>query len=209
MIWTSIGLFSATLLWLALCVKLTRRWLPTKVLWLVLAAALVVSMVPFNGLIIGSYIFSLTSWLSIPSVLLLLFMLVVSCCGERLPLLKGYWEASKQWVPVALFSLVSGLLLIPMAGGLTAFDPYRLGFLGTPLSWLLPFYLLGWSLVCVVGRWYMLLTLLLAAVVGYHFQVLPSQNLWDYTIDPLLVIFSFWLIVKLIVCNTFKAQSSN
>lgn len=209
MIWTSIGLFSATLLWVALCVKLTRRWLPQKALWVLIAVAIGLSVVPFNGLLVGSYIFSLTSWLSVPTVLLLIAMLVFSCIDRNTNKASKYWYSGSQQRPVILFFLIGGALLLPMAGGLGMFDPYRLGFAGTPLSWLLPLYLLIWSLGCVIRRWYLLLVLILASVLAYYLKVLPSLNLWDYLIDPLIVIYSLLAIMKLIVCKVFKLQPSN
>lgn len=209
MIWTSIGLFSATLLWVAVCVKLTRRWLPQKALWVLVVVALGLSVVPFNGLLIGSYVFSLTSWLSVPTVLLLLAMLVFSCTGKNSNKVSKCWHSRSQWLPVILFFLIGGALLLPMAGGLGMFDPYRLGFVGTPLSWLLPLYLFIWSLGCVIRGWYLLLILILASVLAYYLKVLPSLNLWDYLIDPLIVIYSLLAIMKLTVCKVFKLQPSN
>ena len=209
LMWTDIGIFSATLLWIALCVKLTRRWLPPKALWGLVVVALGLSVLPFNGLLIGSYIFSLTSWLSIPTVLLLLAMLVFSCSGADSLGVRKYWESSSQWLPLSLFFVIGGALLYPMAGGLGMFDPYRLGYAGAPFSWFLPFYLLAWSVVCIMRRWFLLLLLILAAVLAYYFKLLPSHNLWDYVIDPLLVIYSLVVSVKLIACKVFKLRLSN
>jgi hypothetical protein len=206
---TDIGIFSATLLWLAMMVKFTRGRLAVSALRVVMAAALVVALVPFNGLLVGSYIFSLTSYLSVSSMLLLVAYLILSGAGDRCELLCSYWGSTGQWLPVYGFFVLSGALLYPLAGGLTIFDPYRLGFAGSPASLALPLYLLAWAVICVLRAWYLLLLLLVGAVLAFYLKVLPSLNLWDYVLDALLVFYSLFMLFKHLACSVFKEQSSS
>jgi len=204
LMWTDIGIFAATLLWVALLVKLTRAWLPRNGQLVLLIVAIVSGMVPLNGLVIGSYIFSLSSYLSIATILLLLAFLFFSVAGKRGETFKVYWSSDQQWLAVTAFFVLGGLLLYPMAGGLTMFDPYRLGYAGTALSLLLLGYLFGWAVLCVVKRWYLLLVLILASVLAYYLKLLPSLNLWDYVIDLLVVVYSLFALLKYGCCRLFK-----
>jgi hypothetical protein len=208
LILTDIGIFSATLLWLVMIVKFTRRWLPVSALWVVMAAALLVALLPLNDLIIGSYIFSLTSYLSVSSMLLLAATLIFSGVGGRCEFLRDYWVSSKQWLPVYGFFVLSGVLLYPLTSGLTLFDPYRLGFAGSPASLILPLYLLVWAVICVLRTWTLLLLLLVGAVLAYYLKILPSLNLWDYVLDLLLVIYSLFMLLKHLACRMFNKQCS-
>ena len=194
--WTDIGLFSASLLWVVVLVKLAHRWLPHSALWAVVVLALIVAMVPINGLVIGSYLFPLGGCLSISSLLLLLASLVFSCVGSRMEVLRGYWQSPDQRFPVVIFFVLSGLLLYPKTAGLTMFDPSRLGFSGAPGSLVLPLYLMSWAIVSVLRGWYLLLLLTVCATLGFYLKVLPSMNLWDYILDPLVVIYSFFSLLN-------------
>jgi len=209
LILTDIGLFSATLLWLAVVVKLTRRWLPTYALWVLLVLALIAALLPIKGLIIGSYIFSLTSYLSVSSMLLLAAYLLLSCAGTRCQLLRSYWDSPGQWLPIGCFFVLSGLLLYPLAGGLTMFDPYRLGFAGSPASIALPLYLMAWAVICILRGWYLLLLLIVCAVLAFYLKMLPSLNLWDYVMDPLVVIYSLFMLLKHLCRRVFQLQQLN
>lgn len=208
-VWTDIGVFSATLLWVAVLVKLTRRWLPRSALMMLVVLAIAVALVPIKGLVIGSYIFSLTSYLSISTVLLLSAHVVFTCLGSRAMLFQAGWQSSRQWQPVTVFFVVSGFLLYPLAGGLTMIDSYRFGFESSPQSIVLPLYLMSWAIICVLRGWYLLLLLIVCAVLGYYLKMLPSLNLWDYVLDPLVVIYSLIILLKTLFCTVFKFQQSN
>jgi len=205
---TGIGILAATLLWLALLVKLTRRWLPRKLLVVVLLVGLAIALVPFNRLHVGGYIFSLTSYLSVSSVMLLLGFLFANLVGEHWRGFNSLWQSRQQWTAILIFFAIAGLFLYPMTAGLTLFDPYRLGYLGTPLSVALVVYLFGWALLCVVKRWYLLLLLLLMSVIVYYLKWLPSLNLWDYVIDPLVVIYSIFSLLKSGGCWLLRREPS-
>lgn len=209
LILTDMGVFSATLLWLTVVVKLTRHWLPTAAIPIVIVAALIIALIPLNGLLVGSYIFSLAGYLSIPSMLLLIIFLLLSCTSNRCQLLGEYWNSSEQWLSIYSFFLISGLLLYPLAAGLTLFDPYRLGFAGSPASYALPLYLFAWAVICVLRAWYLLLFLLVSAVLAYYLKILPSLNLWDYMMDVLLVIYSLFMLMKHVACRVFSVGRSN
>ena len=72
----------------------------------------------------------------------------------------------------------------PMALGVSAYDPYHLGFGGSAL-------LLWLTVLCVysaIAGYFVPVYLIVFAVFGYCFRLLESDNLWDYLIDPWLVL---------------------
>jgi uncharacterized membrane protein len=87
--------------------------------------------------------------------------------------------------------LAAALLLYPFALGLTQFDSYSPGFTGT---WLLAVLLLI-TLFCWYKKYYFLAVTLTATVTAWSLQLLESLNLWDYLIDPalLLIVVLTWL----------------
>lgn len=82
------------------------------------------------------------------------------------------------------------LWFYPLSLGVSSVDPYALGFGDFRFSTAL--LLLG--LYFWIGRDYALCLVLVAAQVAWRFEWLPSDNLWDYLIDPWLV---FWALVCL------------
>ncbi len=84
-----------------------------------------------------------------------------------------------------IFSLIAGAALYPMALGLTRWDPYAAGW-GS--SWL---FVLIFSLTVVLlllkNRFAIVL---IAVILAYNLRLLESTNLWDYLVDPFLVVVS-------------------
>ena len=78
--------------------------------------------------------------------------------------------------------LVAGLVLYPLALGLGAWDPYRLGY-GEP--WLLAA-LLAVALAALVLDAPLVTFAVALGVQAWGLGACESRNLWDYLIDPLL-----------------------
>lgn len=99
-------------------------------------------------------------------------------------------KADTAWLCVVV--LIFAMVLYPMALGIGNYDTYAIGFR--------PWVLL--TLVAVLGvlatqRQYWLSATTLALVLGgYWFKVLDSQNLWDYLLDPILVIFAVTYLIR-------------
>ena len=81
---------------------------------------------------------------------------------------------------------VVGMVFYPMAMGVGSIDPYRLGFAPVGLS----------VALCVVSviTWLRfsrgLAVALLLPLLAYNLHLLESDNLWNYLIDPVLVIYA-------------------
>ena len=102
----------------------------------------------------------------------------------------GGWLQDREVRKLAWLLPAVAVWFFPLSLGVTALDPYALGFGDFRLSTAL--LLLG--LYFWIGRDYGLCLLLVAAQVAWRLELLPSDNLWDYLLDPWLVIWSLvWL----------------
>ena len=149
--------------------------------WGIAGGILVVSLglilLPIQGLPVHAYVRGAVGDLSITTLFLLSWKLSEQLfCLNILP---SDARAGMWWI-VAL----AGLLFYPFAMGLSPFDPYRLGY----GSWILPGTLLVVTIgFWLVGRWVEVL-FIPWVLLSYRFQLLESTNLWDYLLDPLVVL---------------------
>lgn len=99
----------------------------------------------------------------------------------------------REKIPVFAAILVAAVFLYPMALGLGDWDPYRLGW-GQPAMW-------GGLLALVVACWLIGLRLLPAlialALLAWSASLLESRNLWDYLLDPWLVLVACVQLIRL------------
>jgi hypothetical protein len=95
---------------------------------------------------------------------------------------------------------VTALLLYPFALGLTRFDSYSLGYAN---PWLLAI-LFIMALLFWWRKFYFLALTLTAVVVAWSLQMLESHNLWDYLLDPVLVL----MLVVMQVLAWLKPRST-
>ena len=141
-----------------------------------IAAAVVV--IPVKELPLARWLISFNANFSIPLTALLFSGVVKRSFGIRL-------LDETSLVTCWGFSLIAGAALYPMALGLGRWDPYSAGW---GFSWLfvLMFFLTG-ILLFMKNRF---AVVLIAAILAYNFRLLESTNLWDYLVDPFLVVAS-------------------
>ncbi|MEQ4312252.1 hypothetical protein ABNM01_06295 [Pseudomonas syringae] len=140
-----------------------------------LAVTSLLSVMPVDGLSMAAYARSLTDDLAI-STLVLLGWLVL----QRLGVLKPV-AVSPRLMALLVFALLA-LTLYPATLGLTYFDPYRWGYNPRPMIIIVAFIALG--LVCLRNT--LAVAMLAVATLAFTFRIKPSENYWDYLIDPLL-----------------------
>lgn len=176
------GDLACALLWVsaASLVPLAKRLPPP---WRVAAALIVaiLSLVEIHGVSLAGFVRGAIGDPAVTTSLLLLARLYTWAGGR--PLLT---DADRRAVFVAV--AVAGAFLYPMALGLGRFDPYALGYSGWPLA-------VAALALTVLAIWrgrLLLAWLIVVAVLAYDVSLLESQNLWNYFIDPLIVI--YWLI---------------
>lgn len=150
---------------------------------MLIGAIFVITLLPFGGMPLAAYVRGATGDLSITTLVLL-------WCALLRPWLTAspVCAAADSRPRVALLALVAfaAVALYPMALGLGAFDPYRLGY----------------------GNWPFVAALSLAALAAWHWKYYPvalcialatlawaagwyeSRNLWDYLLDPFVSIYA-------------------
>jgi hypothetical protein len=180
------GLFGVTLAIVTLFVRVPRlRALPLPKRAAGLAAMIIVLSIPLWGVSLAGLVRGITGDLSIATLVLLGLALVRSLTGRAL-----VEEQNRNAMLRAI--LIAGLLFYPLALGLGMFDPYRLGY-GNLWFMLVLSGLAAWSSL----RYSTLFALCIASAVaawsvGWH----ESANLWDYLLDPWLVIYALAVQMK-------------
>jgi hypothetical protein len=163
---------------------------------LIALASGVLVVLPIGGLLGGRWLTTLFPNPSIPLTALLFSRTVKH--SFQIKLLD-----SKALHTCRLLSLLAGVALYPMALGAGLFDPYSAGW---HFSWL--FVLL---LVITLGLLFSknrFSIVLLATILAYNLHLLESSNLWDYLIDPVLVLISVGASISQIAKHGFKALSA-
>lgn len=152
-----------------------RGWVLTLILGLISAG---IVGIPVGGLPLARWLISLNANFSVTLTAILFCKVTGTAFGIRL--LDG-----KALLTCWLFSVIAGVMLYPMALGLGRWDPYQAGW---GVSWL---FVVVYSATVVFlimkDRFAMVM---IAAIFAYNLHLLESTNLWDYLIDPFLVIFS-------------------
>ena len=149
---------------------------------MLLGAIFIYALLPINGLSLAAYLRGGIGDVSIITLLLLWSALAKPWLSYAIPDNKNRF---------ALFSLIAivALALYPMALGIGAYDPYRLGYSDAP-------FVTGVLLIALVA-WYWKIywvTLCIAcATLAWAMGWYESNNLWDYLLDPFVA--SYALVV--------------
>ena len=153
-----------------------RGWRPTLILVLISAF---IAVTPVGGLPLARWMISFNANFSISLTAILFCKITENSFGVKLLDKNALLTC---WV----FSLTAGVILYPMALGLGRFDPYQAG------------WSFSWLFVVVCGVTILLLIIknrfavvLMAAILAYNLHLLESTNLWDYLVDPFMVVVSF------------------
>jgi hypothetical protein len=174
------GLFGITLAVVALLVRMPRmKSLPLSKRAAVLGAAFMLLSVPLWGVSAAGFVRGITGDLSISTVVLLAMALTRSLSGRELV------EGTNRHRMLGAI-VIGAVLFYPLALGLSAFDPYRLGYGNL---WFMAA-LLGFAIWSSL-RYSMLLAVCIAlAVAAWSAGWYESPNLWDYLLDPWLAIYA-------------------
>jgi hypothetical protein len=164
---------------------------------ILMVAVFVLSLIPFGTMPIAAYVRGVTGDLSITTLVLLWCALLRPWCGCVTV------EAKHRRALLILIALAA-LALYPMALGVGAYDPYRLGY-GDPLF-------VSALLLLALAAWFWKSTLIalciafatLAWAVGWY----ESNNLWDYLLDPFVSIYALCAIIIQAVKRLINRQRS-
>jgi hypothetical protein len=168
---------------------LNRNWRVT-----LLVALLAASFISLDGLSLAVYLRSHIDDLAITTLIFMAWG-----CLRRLGLLA---PAQQNKTGVLILFAVLGLLLYPATLGLSDLDPYRFGYSPRPMLVFFALLTLG---LCYL-RNHLAVVMLAGATLGFIAGIKPSQNYWDYLVDPLLglyccaalvLLFTRWLYGRL------------
>ena len=145
----------------------------------------VLMLIPYGKLPLAAYLRGMSGDLSITTQVLLWSVVLTPWFGNDRDIRKGRRKL--------LFLVASaGLLLYPLALGLGAFDPYRLGY-GDPLfvAALLLIALAAW-----MWKQYLIALCIAFSILGWTIGWYESDNLWDFLLDPWAAIYALFALVS-------------
>ena len=150
-------------------------WRPTLIF--VLIAAFIV-IIPVGGLPLARWMISFNANFSISLTAILFCKVTENSFGVKLLDKNAFLTC---WV----FSLIAGVILYPMALGLGRFDPYQAGW---GFSWLFVV-MCGVTILLLIMK-NRFAVVLIAGILAHNLHLLESTNLWDYLVDPFMVLIS-------------------
>jgi hypothetical protein len=147
--------------------------------WFVAVLLAIGLFLPVSGLTIAQWLRSVTGDLSV-----LTLVIFSNILAQRLFNFKLVQATSIK--PLLLGVALVGVVFYPMALGVSAFDPYRLGY--APV--LMPALLCLVSIIAWLKAKRDLAIILLLPLLAFNLHLLESGNLWDYLLDPILLIYA-------------------
>jgi hypothetical protein len=156
-----------------------------------LAALLAASFIPLNGLSLAAYMRSYIDDLAITSMVFMAWG-----CLRRLDILP---PARGKTSVLILFAAMA-LVLYPATLGMSDLDPYRFGYSPRDLLIFLAVLTLGLFYL----RYGLAVVMLASATLAFIAGIKPSQNYWDYLIDPLLGLYCCVALLMLAMRWTYR-----
>ncbi|MFJ4145247.1 hypothetical protein [Pseudomonas sp. NPDC089734] len=162
----------------------------------ILAGASLVSVISIDGLSLAAYVRSLSDDLAITSLVGLVWLSL-----QRLGLIQPLENRQRVLVWSVMGTLA--LLLYPATLGLTYFDPYRWGFNPRPMIIVVGFVTLG----LLYLRSHLSALMLALATLAFTFRIKPSENYWDYLIDPLLALYCCGALLVFVTRRLYRTRA--
>jgi len=178
-------LLSASLLRILCYFKINIKWAYT-----LSAVLFCISFVTISGYSLVTYLRGVFNDLSITSLFLLSYY-IFSVANH---------SSKENDSNRSIFYLIAliGICFYPTALGLGTIDPYSWGFIGNPdhplssLVFISSLALL--MLFAFIKKHPLLLLCLVSGALAYSLNLLASQNIWDYYIDPLVFVYALYAI---------------
>lgn len=147
---------------------------------------LIVVVLLVAGLLLPVYGLSIAQWLrsALGDLSILTLVVFSNILMQRLFNYRLLAPATRNILLLGV-ALV-GVVFYPLALGVSAFDPYRLGYAPVLMSVLLCLA----SIIAWLGTMRGLAIILLLPLLAFNLHLLESYNLWDYLLDPILLIYA-------------------
>jgi hypothetical protein len=188
--WLSQALVLAVLLTLIVGQRIQDSRIRLGVIVALLLTALFVSV---NGLSVSQWLRSVVGDLSVISLIILTNIL-----SQRLLNFSLLKSSSRKYLVLGV--VLVGVVFYPLALGLSAYDPYQLGYA--------PLLLMALLVLLSLLAWFQcmrdLALVLLLPLVAYNLHLLESSNLWDYLLDPIVLIYA--LVQSVLEVKFFRLE---
>lgn len=192
-LWQAHLFFSLTLFIVAASWVANLKWR-----LIILASASVLGFVSLDGLSLPAYVRSFTDDLAITTAIVLVW-LTLQRLGVKLP------GVGRPGTVVVIVFAALALVLYPATLGLSYSDPYRLGFNPRPL--IIAVAVIAFGLLYLRNG--LGVVMLAGATLAFAVRSKPSENYWDYLIDPLLALYCCVALVVMIVRGIYRRWRSS
>lgn len=193
----TLDLLLAAIVISAVVLHFLGRKLPLLWRFVGLFSILCISLLPYPyGL--STWLLSYISGFSITTGILALLAIESVLWGR-------YTVKQEQMQIFYILLSITALVFYPSSMGAIGFDAYSYGYGNFTLSSIL----LAIGMIAWFKRFYLLCLILATAQIAFAAELLISDNLWDYLLDPCLVIFAMCRVVKGSFCKekTIPAQA--
>jgi len=146
--------------------------------------ALVLVLLPVRGIPLGRWVAGLNYQPSIPFLGCLAALVWKNSFQTEIFRPEDKWAG---WI----FGGIVGTVLYPLALGLGNFDPYAWGWTFSAL-----FPVAAVITIVLIWKGNRFGILLFLSVVAYDLHLLESNNFWDYLVDPIYWLLSFWMLAN-------------
>jgi hypothetical protein len=176
----------AALVIASIVLTLSRRWIKRKeILSGLFAGSFFISLLPLSEFSITHFARVLTGDVSVAGMI---WLATINLAVLLSPELETRSPADRQ---VAVALAVIALVLYPTALGFSPFDLYSLGYSPVTLSIAVATVFAA----CVWREKWLPALMLAAAYVAWLSHCLDSDNLWDYLLDPVIVIYALSILL--------------
>ncbi|MEH6564509.1 MAG: hypothetical protein V7756_04200 [Halopseudomonas sp.] len=162
-----------------------------------LLVLLAISFIPVDGLSLAAYVRSFTGDTAITTLVLLGYLVAVRA-GLAEPLRR------QATVQIMLVMAALAVFLYPATMGLSALDPYRLGYQPRPLIVLIA--VLAFALLALKNR--LGAALFALATLAFSVGLKPSPNYWDYLIDPFIGLYSCGAVIGYAIKGLWRRKTT-
>jgi hypothetical protein len=162
---------------------------------ILLGTVFVLMLIPFCAIPPAAYLRGMTGDLSITTLILLWRAIL------RPWFVCAVVESKHRFVLLGLIAFFA-LALYPMALGVGAYDPYRLGY-GNPQFVVV---LLLLTLVALYRKYSLAALCIASATLAWAIGWYESDNLWDYLLDPFVAIYALAATINCGMVTMFKSQ---
>lgn len=193
-----IGLLGCMLFMVAIPLTFIRQpRYSRKLVTVAIFSTMALAILPVYDLVIMAYVRAVLGNLSITSMLMLCLMIATAYTGSNYISI-----ASKRSLYRCI--MLAALVVYPTGLGLSLFDGYALGYGNLVLLALLA----GCVAYYLWRQAYLVPVTILLAITTYLLGIMESNNLWDYLLDPWIILVAIASGITSQIKRVFRSRTS-